>query len=66
MSDKRSFVRFLVYVFAPIALILAGAGLAALGITMGWTILLWAGLIVAAAGLIWGAFLLLFHGPVDL
>ena len=26
MSEKRSFVRFLIYVFAPIALILVGAG----------------------------------------
>jgi hypothetical protein len=66
MSEKRSFVQFLIHVFAPIALILVGAGLAGLGITMGWTILLWAGLIVAAIGLIWGAILMLFHGPIDL
>lgn len=66
MSEKRSFVRFLIYVFAPIALILVGAGTAALGITMGWTILIWAGLIVAAVGLLWGAFLMLFHGPIDM
>jgi hypothetical protein len=66
MSEKRSLVQFLIYVFAPIALILAGAGLAALGITMGWTVLLWAGLIVAVIGLLWGSFLMLFHGPLDL
>ena len=66
MGDKRSFVQFLVYVFAPIALILAGAGVGALGLMMGWTFLIWAGLILAAIGLIWGVFLMLFHGPIDL
>jgi len=66
MGEKRSFVQFLIYVFAPIALILVGAGVAALGMTMGWMFLFWAGLIVAAVGLIWGVFLMLFHGPIDL
>ena len=42
---------FLVMVLAPFVLILAGAGLAALGFTTGWTILLWPGLITAGCGI---------------
>lgn len=66
MTEKNGFAKFFVALLMPFLLILIGAGLAALGITMGWTILFWAGLIVAAIGLLWGAILMLFHGPVDL
>lgn len=64
MSDQRGFVRFLVALLMPFVLVLAGAGLAALGFTQEWWWLFWTGLIVTGAGVLWGAILLLFHGPV--
>lgn len=65
MSERRGFAKFLIGLLAPFVLILAGAGLAALGFTQAWWWLFWTGLIVAAAGVLWGAILLLVHGPTD-
>ncbi len=66
MSELRGFVKFLVAVLAPILLVLGGAGLSALGISMGWYFLLWTGLIIAGIGLVWGIVFLLLFGPTDL
>jgi hypothetical protein len=66
MRELRGLVKFLVAVLAPILLVLGGAGLAALGVSTGWYVLLWTGLIIAGIGLIWGIVFLLLHGPTDL
>lgn len=65
MSEKSGFAKFLLALLMPLVLILIGAGLIALGITMGWTFVFWTGLVVAAVGLLWGAFFLIVHGPLD-
>ena len=56
-STGRDFIRFIISLLAPFVLILLGAGLAALGLSQGWAFSLWAGLIIAGIGLIWGIFL---------
>lgn len=65
MSSKRSFVQFLVGLLAPFVLVFGGAGLTVWGWKADWSWLLWTGAITVGAGLLWGAVLLLFHGPLD-
>jgi hypothetical protein len=64
MSEKRSFVRFVVALLAPFVLIFAGAGVAALGFKLGWMVLIAAGLIVAGIGLLWGLVMLFISQPI--
>ncbi|MBL9002442.1 MAG: hypothetical protein JNK25_15030 [Phycisphaerae bacterium] len=49
----------------PLILVLGGAGLAALGVTQGSLALIVAGLIVAAAGVLWGVITLELTNPFD-
>lgn len=65
MSEKRSFVKFLVSLAMPFILIAAGAGMVGLGWSqdLGWLIV--PGLVVAGCGVLWGGILLLIHGPLD-
>lgn len=60
MSEKRGFIQFLIAILAPFALILIGAGIGALGLSLEWQWLVWMGLIVAGAGVVWGLVLLFF------
>ena len=55
----------LLAMLAPLVPILLGAGLAAWGLTSGWPWLIWTGLIVAAAGVVWGLVVWLAHGGAD-
>ncbi len=66
MSSKGDFGRFLVGILAPFVLILLGAGVTALGLKLGWSILIWGGLLALAAGLIWGLILFFAGDPLDL
>ena len=65
MGEKRSFLRFVVGVLAPIFLIVVGAAIAAGGLSQGWSFLIWSVVIVAGVGLLCGIVLLLLHGPLD-
>ena len=61
----RDLLRFIVGLLAPFILIFGGAGLVALGFEYQKTFLLWTGGVVALAGVLWGAFLLLFAHEGD-
>ena len=56
----------LVGLLMPLILVLAGAGLAALGIMQGSLALIVAGLVVAIAGVLWGVIMLDLTNPFDL
>ena len=70
MADLiRWLLRTVLAVIAPVLLILGGAALAGLGLDRELPFLIWTGLIVAACGLLWGAWLLLLAdagGDVEL
>lgn len=51
------FRSILVTILPPILLIAAGAGLAAAGLEFSITFLMWVGVVLVAAGLIWGVFI---------
>lgn len=57
--------RGLIGILMPLILVLGGAGLAALGVTQGSLALIVAGLIVAAAGVLWGVITLELTNPFD-
>jgi len=65
VSDKRSFIAFLVALAAPFVLVLIGAGVAGVGFTQGWWIVGVAGLVIAAAGVVWGLIFLSLNGGLD-
>lgn len=65
MSEKRGFIAFLVNLLAPFVLIALGAGMVGIGFSQGMNWLTISGGVVAGCGVLWGAFLLLFHGPLD-
>jgi len=66
MKKKRGMIEFLVRLLMPFILILGGAGLATLGVTQGSLAIIVAGLIVAAAGVLWGVIMLDLTNPFDL
>lgn len=65
MSFLRDLIRFLTYLLMPLILILVGAGIAGGGFSLGWNWAVIAGLVVAAAGVVWGVFLFLVHSPFE-
>ena len=65
MSEKRGFVAFLVTLLMPFILILVGAGMVGGGFSLGWNWAIIPGLVVAAAGVLWGAIGFFLHGPID-
>ena len=66
MSEKRGFVKFLVTLLMPFILILVGAGMVGGGFSLGWNWAIIPGLVVAAAGVLWGAIVFFVHGPIDM
>lgn len=66
MKKERSRVGFVVMLLMPLALVLVGAGLAALGVMNGSLSLVVAGLVVAGAGVLWGIIGLELTNPFDL
>lgn len=65
MTFLHDLAKGLASLLAPFLVIAAGAGIAALGIKLGWSWLTWTGLIIVGAGVIWG-FLLYFVFDLDL
>lgn len=60
-AQLNSFIRFLVVLLMPIALIAAGAGLLGLGANNDIQALMWIGAGLFLAGVIWGGILILFN-----
>lgn len=54
-------LRVLVNALMPFLLVAAGAGIASLGLTYSLTLLIWTGLIMVGAGILWGLFLFLYY-----
>ena len=65
-SEAKGFWAFLVALMMPFILIFAGGGIVTLGVTMGSLPVIIFGAVIVLAGLVWGAFLLLLDGPMDL
>ncbi|MCB1430802.1 MAG: hypothetical protein KDJ67_02335 [Nitratireductor sp.] len=53
MNWLKTLLQILVLVFAPIILIVVGAGIAVAGIQFSWLWLVWTGVAVAGIGVIW-------------
>ncbi|MEM7621792.1 MAG: hypothetical protein AAF235_01150 [Planctomycetota bacterium] len=62
---RRRTARLLLGLATPFILILGGAGLAALGFSMGSLMMIIAGLVVAAAGVLWCVIMLDLTNPFD-
>lgn len=60
MNFFKGLLRILLTLFMPVILIAAGGGLAVFGIEREWTWLVWFGLIIVGAGIVWGLFILLW------
>ena len=65
-SEGKGVLAFLVAFLMPLILIFGGGGLVTLGVTMGSLPVIIFGAVIVLAGLVWGAFLLLLNGPLDL
>jgi hypothetical protein len=65
-SEGKGFVAFLVALLMPFILIFGGGGLVTWGVTMGSLPVIIFGAVIVLAGLVWGAFLLLLDGPLDM
>jgi len=59
MRELKGLVRFLVFLFAPFALIFAGAGLVSWGFGNELEWLGWTGVVLIGVGLLWGLIVLL-------
>jgi pantothenate kinase len=66
MKKSRGLIGIVIGVLMPLILILAGAGLAVLGVTQGPLWLLVAGLVLVGAGVLWGVLMLDLSNPFDL
>lgn len=66
MKKARGTVGYLIGLLMPLILVLGGAGLAALGVTQASLALIVTGLVVAAAGVLWGVIMLDLSNPFDL
>ena len=58
----KTFVRFVVGLLAPFALIFGGAALLGFGVEHEYEVLAWSGGIATLCGLLWGCWLLLLDG----
>ena len=65
MAEKQGLIRLIVGLLFPFILVVGGAGVAALGLTQGWLVLIVTGLIVAAAGVLWSVMVLDLTNPFD-
>ncbi|MEZ5872593.1 MAG: hypothetical protein R3D32_12265 [Nitratireductor sp.] len=53
MNYLKALIRGIVWLFAPFILIVIGAGLVVAGFWLQWMFLVWTGVVVIAAGIIW-------------
>lgn len=60
----KSVAKFLLSLFAPIIPIVLGALLVSFALPHEYEFLVWTGVIMIAAGIIWGIILYLYHGGV--
>lgn len=60
MNFFKSLLKFLLSLFMPVILIGGGGTLAVFGIEQEWSWLVWFGLIVVGAGIVWGLVLYLW------
>ena len=60
MRFLSGFFRFVVSLLMPVVLIFGGGGLAVFGIEQDWSWLVWLGLIVVGAGILWGVIIFLW------
>ena len=60
MNFFKSLLKFLLSLFMPVILIGGGGTLAVFGIEREWSWLVWFGLIVVGAGIVWGLVLYLW------
>lgn len=65
MAKKNGLVRRIVGLLFPLILVLGGAGLAVVGLTQGWLVLIVMGLIIVAAGVLWSVVMLDLTNPFD-
>ncbi len=56
----KSFATWLLSLIIPVVLVLLGAAIAGVGLTQGWSWLIWTGLVVAGIGVLWGICLFAF------
>lgn len=66
MKKERGIIGYVIGLLMPLILVLTGAGLATLGIMNASLMLIIMGVIVAAAGVIWGVIVLELTNPFDL
>ena len=64
MKKRYGIVGFLIGLLMPVILILGGAALAAVGVMQASLFLIVTGLIVAAAGVLWGVVMLTLANPL--
>lgn len=60
MNFLKGLLKFLLSLFMPVILIGGGGTLAVFGIEQEWSWLVWFGLIVVGAGIVWGLFIFLW------
>jgi hypothetical protein len=65
MSFLKSLLQVLISVFAPVILVVLGAGIISLGLQFEIQFALWMGLIMMAAGFFWGLVLFFYYGGAD-
>ena len=56
----KSFATWLLSLIIPVVLVLLGAAIAGVGLTQGWSWLIWTVLVVAGIGVLWGICLFAF------
>ena len=66
MDFLNSFIRFLVYLFAPFGLIFGGGGMISFGIEYEWNWFAMTGGVLVLAGIVWGLVLFLMNGGFSL
>ena len=64
LSILKSVAQFLLSMFAPVIPIALGAMLVSWAFPHEYMFLVWTGVIMVAAGIIWGIILFLYHGGV--
>lgn len=62
----KSIIRFIIGLLMPIILIAGGGMLAGLGLNNDWQFVVWAGIAMVGAGIVWGFFLFLWANGGDL
>ncbi len=61
----KGLARFLFGLFAPVILIALGCLVSGWALTNEYTIFFWTGLVMVAAGVLWGVVLMCYYGPID-